>query len=440
MSSSENEQKARFTGTQVPLQDLPSIVGPNVFENLLTVCRDHNASDVIFRSGSTVRARVNGTLQAVTKVEIDKESIERFIQESESLATVTNIGAGHPRSLAYVVSGERRRDRYRLQATSVNEGMADDGIRLVARPISSRPPRLDDLNLPPDLVEALTTNRNKGIILVTGETGSGKSTVLGAALDQKARNEALHITTVEDPIEFNLFYLNDETQSSVSQSGLNTHVRSFPDAIKGLMRDNPDVIMVGELRDQDTIRLAAEASRTGHLVYSTLHVNAAAAVIDRICVSFPDSERMAIAASIIDALRTVLNQELVPKLCSCATPYDRLDSIINDSGVDLDGIRQPAGCDACNHTGYSGRQPLMEYVVLRDDGRDALLRELMNGGMAGVTHLLSSLVKKHGLTKLESAKQAVETGKIAPDVFKSVLVETQAMDIIAGGANGQRND
>ena len=423
----------KFFGRVIEPMSLPSTLSPSVFDEVLLLSTEHGASDIIFRSGTAVRARVNGSIQPISVGDVNAQEIDDFIQAAESTQMVTSVNAGHPRSFAYKIrkdGSSRSFARYRVQATSVNEWKTDRGLRLVCRPIPEQPPRLEQLNLPPDLHAALTTQNNKGIILISGETGSGKTTLLAATLDQKARDSAIHIATIEDPIEFNLFYLNKETNSLVSQSGLNVNIQTFPEGMKGLLRDNPDVIMVGEMRDQDTIRLASEASRTGHLVYSTLHVNSVSATVDRICVSFDEGERLAIASSLIDSIRTLANQELVPRLCSCAEPADITDSVLTNSGLSLEGARNPVGCDACSGTGYSGRVPLIEYLVLTNEARSSLLRKLMQQGMAGVTSELQHLVENYGQTKLKAAHDAFITGNIDVSVFRSILIEYQAMEFI----------
>lgn len=425
--------KDRFAGKHIELFQLPSLITVDVIDNMLSVASECGASDVMFRSGTEVRARVNGAITKITDVSIDKEDIARFIGEAETNQLVTSVTAGHPRSFPYRVISKGKIQRFRMSVAAVNEERTEQGMRLVCRPISSRPPRLQELCLPKDLYEALTTKNNKGIILITGETGSGKSTLLSSTLDQKARDEGIHIGTIEDPIEYNLFYLNNETDSLVGQAGLNSHLHTYSEGLKGLLRDNPDVIMVGEMRDTDTIKLGVEASRTGHLVYSTLHVTNVAATVDRICVNFAEGERLAIALSLIDSLRTVVNQQLVPKLCqSCATPVRSDDEMLKETGADLSGARQPCGCDVCANTGYSGRVPLIEYLVFTNHTRSLLLRTLISEGIQGITMQLHELTENHGATKLMAATNAFEAGLISPEVFYAIYLENRTIELVNG--------
>lgn len=426
-------RKDRFAGKHIPVFKLPSLITVDVFDNILSVAAESGASDIMFRSGTEARARVNGAIIKISEETIDKDDISRFIGDAETNQLVTSVTAGHPRSFPYRVISKGVIKRFRMSVAAVNEERTDQGIRLICRPISSRPPRLHELNLPGDLYAALTTKNNKGIILITGETGSGKSTLLSSTLDQKARDEGIHIGTIEDPIEYNLFYLNNETDSLVGQAGLNSHLHTYSEGLKGLLRDNPDVIMVGEMRDTDTIKLGVEASRTGHLVYSTLHVTNVAATVDRICVNFAEGERLAIALSLIDSLRTVVNQQLVPKLCQgCATPVCTDDELLNESGADLSRAKQPCGCELCGNSGFSGRVPLLEYLVFSNHTRSLLLRTLISDGIQGITMQLHELTENHGATKLMAAKAAFEAGLITPDVFKSIFLENRTIQLVNG--------
>ena len=152
---------------------------------------------------------------------------------------------------------------------------------------------MDDLNLPPIVREL--SEKPRGLVLVTGPTGSGKTTTLAAMIQTINKTRAEHILTVEDPIEF----VHESKKSLINQRELGSHTRSFANALRSALREDPDVILVGELRDLETIRLALTAAETGHLVLGTLHTSSAAKAIDRIVDVFPPEEK--------DIIRTMLS-------------------------------------------------------------------------------------------------------------------------------------
>ena len=208
-----------------------------------------------------------------------------------------------------------------------------------------------------------------GIILVTGPTGSGKTTTLYTALNNLNRPE-LKLFTVEDPIEYQLSGIN---QIQVQpQIGLD-----FPAALRSILRQDPDIVMIGEIRDLETARIAIQAALTGHLVFSTLHTNTAIAAIARLIDI--GLERYLLASTIAE----IMAQRLVRKLCpACSRPHsysDRLHGKLKmaqagNPAIDLSNSRQPVGCEACGNTGYSGRTTISELLVIDDDIRDAIGR------------------------------------------------------------------
>ncbi|WP_286241242.1 type IV pilus twitching motility protein PilT [Neptuniibacter halophilus] len=430
-----NSKAKYFEAKLIPVQRLPSQITPAVFDELLMIGAEHGASDVIFRSSTEVRARVSGSLQKISDAAIDVEDIMTFIANCETKQMAISLQSGNVKSFAYSVrtsvNGEMKAKRFRLSASTVVDKRSESGARLVCRPIEDRALPIAALNLPTELQSMLTTRNNKGIILITGETGSGKTTLLASVIDEKARQDGINIATLEDPVEFNLSYLNDESASVVSQAGIGRHLPNFSEGLRGLLRDNPDVIMVGEMRDQETIKLGVEASRTGHLVYSTIHVTSVAAIIDRMCISFEGSEQIEIAASLIDSLRCGVNQQLVAKLCPhCSEPLSELDPVLKDAAIDISGARQATGCEKCDGTGVSGRYPIIEYLMLTNQTRLELNVLLITKGLGAITHRLMELVEQYGQSKLQAAQSAFEAGAISQEVFVSIFVEYQTMEYL----------
>ena len=181
------------------------------------------------------------------------------------------------------------------------------GYDLVFRIISSNLRSMDELGLPPQL--KLLTQYQNGLVLVTGSVGSGKSTTLAALVDEINRDRHDHIITLEDPIE----YVIPSKGCHVTQREVHTHTKSFGNALRGALREDPDVIMVGEMRDLETIQLAITASETGHLVLGTLHTSNAARTLDRVLDVFPTDQRDQIRIMVSESLRGVVSQQLVPR-------------------------------------------------------------------------------------------------------------------------------
>ena len=189
--------------------------------------------------------------------------------------------------------------RFRVNAFNHNRGSG-----AVFRTIPSKILTLEELNCPPIFKEICNTPR--GIVLVTGPTGSGKSTTLAAMVDYINENEMGHILTVEDPIEF----VHTSKKCLINQREVGPHTLSFQNALRSALREDPDVILVGEMRDLETIRLALSAAETGHLVFGTLHTSSAAKTIDRIVDVFPAAEKEMVRSMLSESLRSVISQTL----------------------------------------------------------------------------------------------------------------------------------
>ena len=181
------------------------------------------------------------------------------------------------------------------------------GIDLVFRIINTKIRTMDELGMPPGL--KLLTQYQNGLVLVTGSVGSGKSTTLAALVDEVNRSRHDHIITLEDPIE----YVFEAKGCHVTQREVHTHTKSFGAALRGALREDPDVIMVGEMRDLETIQLAITASETGHLVLGTLHTANAARTLDRVLDVFPTDQRDQIRIMVSESLRGIVSQQLVPR-------------------------------------------------------------------------------------------------------------------------------
>jgi type IV pilus assembly protein PilB len=226
---------------------------------------------------------------------------------------------------------------------------------------------LEHLGMHKETLEKFTRQilQPHGVVLVTGPTGSGKSTTLYSAL-QIMNGDELNISTVEDPVEYELDFVNQvHVHDSIGMS--------FAAALRSLLRQDPDVIMIGEIRDAETARIAIQASLTGHMVLSTLHTNDAPSSITRLI-------NIGIEPYLISAaLNAILAQRLVRKICpNCRKPLDKLKesdaAYFKKIGADLPQVFHGVGCDKCRHTGYKGRLGIYEFLELDDDLRDMTTR------------------------------------------------------------------
>ncbi len=229
-----------------------------------------------------------------------------------------------------MLSGEQRRrleQEWELDFSYGIEGLSrfrvnfykDKGNYAAAfRTITSTVPSFDKLGLP-DIVRA-TAEKPRGLILVTGPTGSGKSTTLASMIDYINTTKAEHILTIEDPIEF----VHTSKSSIVHQRELGMDTRSFANALKSALREDPDIILVGEMRDHETISLALTAAETGHLVFGTLHTSSAAQTIDRIIDVFPEGQQQQIRVQLANSLQAVFSQTLLPKVQPDGTKKGRV--------------------------------------------------------------------------------------------------------------------
>ncbi len=259
------------------------------------------ASDVHLSPDARPIMRISGQLIAFPDFPMltrtQTEALGRGFLTSRQAETVDEMGSI---DFCYEVSGS---SRYRSSVVRQRRGW-----EMVFRIISSRIKTMDDLGLP-DTLKVLTQYHN-GLILVTGSVGSGKSTTLAAMVEQINQERKDHIITLEDPIE----YVFTPKGCQISQREIHTHTNSFGTALRAALREDPDVIMVGEMRDLETIQLAITASETGHLVLGTLHTSTAARTLDRLLDVFPIEQQAQIRTMVSESIRGIVCQQLVPRL------------------------------------------------------------------------------------------------------------------------------
>lgn len=268
-------------------------------EALLKGLIKHKASDLHLKSGRPPLYRINGELVPTKLPDLNSEVVKTLAYSIMTSKQRADFERDSQIDFGYTLPG--------LARFRVNVFVQRNTVSLVVRAVPLGVPDFESLMLPPVIKELCLKER--GLLLVTGATGAGKSTTLAAAVDYINTNKRAHIVTIEDPIEF----VHVDKLASVSQREIGADATTMAHALKAALRQDPDVIMVGELRDFDTIQTAITASETGHLVMSTLHTNTAAKSLDRIIDSFPPESKNQVRLQLATSLLAVVSQRLIPK-------------------------------------------------------------------------------------------------------------------------------
>ena len=269
------------------------------FEELLGIAIERGASDLHISSGIPPCLRINGTIVRLVEPSCTPQYTENLaysIMDDRSREVLIGVGEI---DFAYSIPS--------LGRFRVNVFRQRGSLSIVVRILNLRIPLPKELGIPDSVVEM--TDKCRGLVLVTGATGSGKSTTLASLVDTINKNHNCHIITLEDPIE----YLHKHNKSIVNQRELGRDTTSFATALRAALREDPDVILVGEMRDLETISTAITAAETGHLVFSTLHTIGAANTVDRIIDVFPSHQQQQIRTQLADVLQCVMSQQLIPK-------------------------------------------------------------------------------------------------------------------------------
>lgn len=285
-------EEVKKAGAPVPVEDLH-------IDELLHIVVDRNASDLHICQGEAPVIREDGALKRLNFEKFTSQVLQRMMYEIISDDNINRFETTLELDFSYQLP---RRARFRVNMYR-DRGSCAAAFRLIPQKI----PTVRDLNLPP-LLEQLT-DKPRGLVLVTGPTGSGKSTSLAAMINHININKAVHIITIEDPIE----YLHTHKQSVINQRELGGDTKSFSNALRASLREDPDVLLVGEMRDMETISLAITAAETGHLVFATLHTNNAAESVDRIIDVFPPGQQEQIRVQLSNNLQAIISQQLLPR-------------------------------------------------------------------------------------------------------------------------------
>ena len=268
-----------------------------MFDKLEELAKNNKKiSDFHIRSGSPLAYRQTGEIIKVKEVVVKEQDLKDLLSMNCNEIELSRFEKTHELDTSVTLSGLRFRANF---YKTIN------GPACVCRRVESKIPSMDQFNLPQALYDIV--DFHKGLVLVTGPTGSGKSTTLAAIVNEINRTRTANIITVEDPVEF----IHTDDQSIVSHREVGKQTQSFASALKAALREDPDVILVGEMRDLETVSLALTAAETGHLVFGTLHTSGAPNTINRIIDVFPPEQQAQIRAQLSTSLKMVVTQRLL---------------------------------------------------------------------------------------------------------------------------------
>jgi len=338
---------------QAPAPEAP----PRRIDEFLREVLAKNGSDLHFVAGDPPRIRLYGDLQSLRNEPLRQDYVQELLAEIMTRAATQRLAEKDGADFAYMIPGV---SRFR-----VNVFRHIGGLGAVFRAIPSKALTLEQLNMP-HAVRSLCRTSN-GLILVTGKTGSGKSTTLAAMIDDINARIKGHILTIEDPIEF----VHARRNCLVSQREVGIHSPSFADALHSALREDPDVVLVGELRDLETMSIAVTAAEMGILVMGTLHTNGAAATVDRVVNAFPADKQGHVRTMLSTSLRGVVSQQLIQRTDKRGR-VAALEVLINTPAVS-NLIRQ-GKLDQLENAMQSGAQFGMRTM-------DSAIQELLSKGL-----------------------------------------------------------
>ncbi|NLC70722.1 MAG: type IV pilus twitching motility protein PilT [Desulfuromonadaceae bacterium] len=345
--------------------------------DILSTGLQADASDIHIKAGIPPVYRIDGSLRTLGKMpRLTPDATEKIALEIMNDAQREHFEKNHELDLAYGVPGL---GRFRVNAFSQR-----GSVSLVLRSIPFMVKTLDDLQLPPVLKKV--AGESRGMILVTGATGSGKSTTLAALIDHINSARTAHIVTIEDPIEF----LHRDKKSIINQREIGCDTSSFNSALKSALRQDPDIILLGEMRDLETIETALTAAETGHLVLSTLHTVDATETVNRIISVFPPHHQRQIRLQISSVIKAIVSQRLVPR---------------------ADGKGRVPAVEVMISTART--RDLIDNKDKTKELRDAIQQGHVSYGMQTFDQSLMGLLKQNLITMDEALRQASN-----PDDFK----------------------
>ncbi len=344
--------------------------------DLLILTGKRGASDLHLAAGAYPTLRINGVLTRLEGDPLTRGDLHALLDSVLNDEQKSRFDKTHDLDFSLELAGVGR-FRVNVFMQRLGEGMA---LRLIPSRIST----LDELEMPVILKDLAM--KDQGLVMVTGPTGSGKSTTLAAMIDHMNDQRADHIITIEDPIEF----VHTPRKCNINQREVGPHTQSFSTALRSALREDPDIIMVGEMRDLETISLALTAAETGHLVLSTLHTNGAAQTISRVVDIFPSHQQEQIRVQLADALLGIVAQTLIPTL-EGAGRVAAVEVLVATSAV---------------------RNMIRENKIHQ---LPSVIQTGSRDGMQSLDQHLKTLVKQRRITQGEAVKRALERDAITPD-------------------------
>lgn len=286
----------------------------DMLEDLLEHAYKVKASDLHIQSNEPIKVDIHGRLRPITDRQLDVNEVENFIKKIYGDNAITEVNKGQPIDKAIAVLNKitNKKVRFRVNAVGIVAKGGVDGLQITIRTIESTPPPLSAMNLEAAIWDNFVPRQ--GLVIVTGPTGSGKSTLLAACIREILENPDIEqtkkIVTYESPVEF-VYDEIEKNNNIVTQTEIPTHLKTWEQAIESAMRRKPNIILIGESRDPETIRSSILASQTGHLVYTTAHTNGVAETIRRMVNVFQPEERSALQYDLIESLKMVVSQRLL---------------------------------------------------------------------------------------------------------------------------------
>ena len=365
----------------------PSRFSDDHIDPFLTWCVQQGASDITLQNDRPSYIEVSGGLRPANKRALDGSDMSTFLHKIYGPEALAKLAGGRDLDLSYEIRLDRKnRYRFRVNITPILT-MGRDGAQITMRALPSMPPTMADLGIEEDIIKFWAPRQ--GLVLVTGPTGSGKSTLLAAGnrmLIERAGGCG-KMLTYEAPIEY-VYDQIESPESLISQTEIPRHLPDFAAGVRNALRRKPNIILVGEARDRETVSAAIEAGQTGHAVYSTVHTIGVAPTIRRMLSVFEPSERQERAFALMETLRLIVTQALVPKI-------------------------------------GGGRIGVREWLPFDDNLRELLL----DAPMESWTQEIQRRINTRGRTMAESSRLLLEAGKIDRRTF---LMLSQAV----GGASG----
>lgn len=357
------------------------------FEDLLE--KYHGvASDVFLQSGTPVKGRIQGLIRDLSSSVLSHSALSGLVEEMIGSEACSAVRMRIPKSMAYSINFKDHRNslRFRTQSRMCMTDRENRALQMVLRPIPFLPPLLDHLSLPEGLLSRLFPA--DGCVLVTGPTGAGKTTLLASIMRYILTElDPYSLMTVEDPVEFNLFNIKAEDRLGfLSHSEKDFHFETFESVLKSVLRENPDRLMIGEMRDYTTIRLAAAIALTGHAVYATAHTNNTADIPVRLAQQVPNEIRSSFVDEFLGLARTYVHQRLI---------------ICKDEK----------------------RRPIIEWVSFEPDDRRELQDRFIVKGFGEVGLYISRLTEDSGLSLTHSADRLYQDGHIDGERFDGLCQE-----------------